>query len=78
VSQAFGLNEDKLKKMMGTVITESNINEYGRFDDLKDTVVKEKAAEYVATKYGKTLSPFHVNRKTHDILKDFIIKGEFD
>jgi type I restriction enzyme R subunit len=76
VSQSFGLNEDKLRKMMNSGITESNINEYGRFDDLKKSVVEEKAAEYFAAKDGKTVSPFQANMKTHNLLKDFIIKGE--
>ena len=31
----FGLDEDKLRNMMGHKLTDANINEFGRLDDLK-------------------------------------------
>ena len=43
VAEIFGLDEKKLRAFMRANITEANINEFGRFDDLKATVDKAKA-----------------------------------
>ena len=41
--ELFVLDNEKLKEMINLNVTESNINDYGRFDDLKNSVDKEKA-----------------------------------
>lgn len=46
ISMLLGLDETKLRKMMNSGITVANINEFGRFDDLKGSVDKIKAKEY--------------------------------
>jgi len=38
LANALGIDIPKLKNLMNVDITEANINEYGRFDDLKKTV----------------------------------------
>ena len=42
-SSVFGLDEEKLRNMMSLNLTESTINEFGRFDELKKSVDKNKA-----------------------------------
>ena len=41
--EALGMDIQKLNNLMNVNITEANINEYGRFDDLKKTVDRCKA-----------------------------------
>jgi type I restriction enzyme, R subunit len=78
ISQLLGLDETKLRNMMDTGITEVNINEYGRFDDLKSSVDKNKAKEYFEKLEGETIPAFKANIKVHNLLQKFIIDGGFE
>ncbi len=78
IVQVFGLDEVKLRNMMNTNITELNINEYGRFDELKSTVDKSKAKEYFERLAGTAFPPFKINIKAHNLLQEFIISGGFE
>lgn len=78
ISQLLGLDENKLRNMMNAGVTESNINEYGHFDDLKDTVDKNKAKAYFEKLEGRTIPPFKINIKVHNLLQKFIISGGFE
>ena len=73
--ELFGLDSNKLKDMMNLNITESNINDYGRFDDLKNSVDKIKAKVYFEEIEGCTIPIPRVNIKIHNLLKDFILSG---
>lgn len=78
ISQILGLDETKLRNMMNSGITELNINEYGRFDDLKNTVDKNKAKVYFEQFEGKTIPLFKINIRVHNLLQKFIISGGFE
>lgn len=78
ISQILGLDESKLRNMMDSGVTEKNINEYGRFDDLKSTVDKSKAKTYFEKLEEKTIPTFRVNIKIHDLLQEFIINSGFE
>ncbi|PWI29766.1 DEAD/DEAH box helicase [Flavobacteriaceae bacterium LYZ1037] len=78
ISEILGLEEAKLRNMMDSGVTEKNINEYGRFDDLKSTVNKSKAKAYFEKLEGITIPAFRVNIKVHDLLQEFIISGGFE
>ncbi|MBN2728170.1 MAG: type I restriction endonuclease subunit R, partial [Bacteroidales bacterium] len=78
ISQLFGLDENKLRNMMNSGVTELNINEYGRFDELKRTVDKAKAKEYFEKFEGVSIPAFKVNIRVHNLLQDFIIRGGFE
>lgn len=54
-----------------------NINEYGRFDELKATVDKAKAKAYFDALEDQAIPLFKVNIKTANLLQDFIIQGGF-
>ena len=74
---AFGLDEDKLRNMMGLNLNEATINEFGRFDELKKSVDKSKAKKYFDAKEQTNLNLPRVNRKTDLLLRDFILYGGF-
>lgn len=75
--EMLGVDEDKLTALMNSSITNANLNEYGRFDELKARVDKDKAKAYFEALEGKTIPPFKVNMKIASLLRDFIIQGGF-
>ncbi|MCF6263590.1 MAG: HsdR family type I site-specific deoxyribonuclease [Xanthomonadales bacterium] len=81
LAQQFGVNKsefnEKLNKLMSTGVTANNINEFGRFDDLKNGVDKAQAKAYFEKLQGENLSVFMINIKTDKLLQDFIISGGF-
>ena len=78
VAEVFGLDEKKLRAFMRANITEANINEFGRFDDLKATVDKAKAKAYFEAIEGTKLIPPKVPVKYDKFLREFIVSGGFD
>lgn len=78
VVEALGIDGDLLTAMVALDLTESNINEFGRFDDLKDSIDKVRAKAFFEQKEGKNLPPFKVNTRAAALLKRFILKGGFD
>ena len=78
VAEVFGLDEKKLRAFMRANITEANINEFGRFDDLKATVDKPKAKAYFEAIEGTKLIPPKVPVKYDKLLREFIVSGGFD
>lgn len=75
---AIGVDEVKLRDLMARHVTEDNINEYGRFDALKETADLGKARDYFAGKEGKPMPPFKVNMRLDKLLREFVIKGGFE
>lgn len=78
IVNVLGVDKAKLSALMATTITDANINEYGRFDDLKATIDKLKAKVYFESLEGEKLPPFKVNIKSAQLLRDFIIQGGFE
>lgn len=72
---ALGLDEEKLRNMINLRLTEENINEFGRLDELKKTVDKEKAKAFFEEREKTKLIPPKVNMKIDQILRTFIITG---
>lgn len=60
---------------MQTNTNDGNLNEYGRFDELKETIDKQKAKAYLEKIEGNELSAKDVNIKTATLLRNFIING---
>ena len=58
---------------MGSVINEKNINQFGRFDNLKATVDIDKAKAYFEDKEGSTIPPFKLRIKVDKHLQGFIL-----
>ena len=75
---ALGLDEKMLRDIMDLNLNESNINEFNRFDNLKNTVDKKKAKDFLEKREGNKLSPPKVNVKLNNVLRKFILSGGFD
>lgn len=78
VVEAFGIDGGLLATMAALDLTESNINEFGRFDNLENSVDKARAKAFFEKKEGKALSPFKVSVCTRNLLERFILEGGFD
>ena len=77
-ADTIGIDEDKLRGMMGLKLTETNINEFGRLDELKNTIDKSKAKSYFENKEGIKLNPPKVNIRVDKLVREFILKGGFE
>uniref|UniRef100_A0A7C9JEP6 type I site-specific deoxyribonuclease n=1 Tax=Muribaculaceae bacterium Z82 TaxID=2304548 RepID=A0A7C9JEP6_9BACT len=75
---ALGVDAGLLDEMMGLDLTEANLNEFGRFDCLKDSVDKAKAKEFFEARKGCPMPPFKVSIETATLLKRFVLEGGFD
>lgn len=75
---AIGVDMELLKGFLESYITEKNINEYGRFEILENTIDKDKARDYHEKKTGKKAQMFVVNRDISKLLRDFVLAGGFD
>lgn len=73
-----GCCEKLLRKLMDAHPTKNNLNEYGRFDELKSTVVRDKAQEYFTKKEGHSMPPFKARNRANKLLTDFVLSGGFD
>ena len=78
VSLAVGVDENILRNIMSLHLNETNINEFGRYDEVKKTVDKAKAKEYFEKTECIKLIPPKVNVKVDNLLREFIISGGFD
>ena len=75
VAVALGVDEAKLRNLMSLKLNSTNINEFGRYDDLKKTVNKAKAKEYFEQIEGVKIIPPKVNVKVDNLLREFILGG---
>ena len=74
----FGCEQKLVLDLLSANVSAENINEYGRFDALKNTVVKEQAQSYFAAVDGKKMPMFRVNNRVDKLLKNFILAGGID
>ena len=76
VAVCLGLDEDKLRDMMGRNLNEETINEFGRFDELKKSVDKAKAKAFFEEREKISLILPKVNMKIDWFLRQLILRGE--
>jgi len=69
---------DKLTTIINADVTASNINDFSRFDALKDCIDRDKAKTFLEQRDGVKISVFKVNVEIDKRLQNFIINGEFD
>lgn len=74
----FGLDPDKLQNMLSLNLNEGNLNEFGRFDELKATLDKAKVQAYFVAKTGAAISQPKANIKMDALLRSFILSGGFE
>lgn len=73
-----GLSEKQLRDIMDAHVSKDNLNEYGRFNALTATVVREQARDYFTKVDGEPIPPFLVCNRVDDLLTKFILEGGFD
>ncbi|MDN3488539.1 MULTISPECIES: HsdR family type I site-specific deoxyribonuclease [Pseudoalteromonas] len=71
---ALGVDKSLLIELMGSVINEKNINQFGRFDNLKATVDIDKAKAYFENIEGSAIPPFKLRIKVDKHLQGFILE----
>ncbi|WP_020397154.1 type I restriction endonuclease subunit R, EcoR124 family [Thiolinea disciformis] len=72
VVNALGLDKDRLLALIADHVNEHNLNNFGRFDALKESVDKTKAKAYFEKQDGVVLAPFKLNIRIDQFLKQFI------
>ncbi|MEJ8736250.1 HsdR family type I site-specific deoxyribonuclease [Erysipelotrichaceae bacterium HCN-30851] len=78
IAIALGIDEEKLRNIMSLQLNSANINEFGRYDELKKTINKIKAKEYFEKVEGTKIIPPKVNVKVDNLLREFILSGGFE
>lgn len=77
-ANAIGVDESKLRAFMNLHLSEENINEFGRFDELKESVDRNKAKEYFEKLESTTVPLRKVQIKIDSTLRRFVLEGGFD
>lgn len=72
IVNALGLDKGLLIALMADSVNDKNLNEFGRFDALKESVDKAKAKIYFEKQDGVIISPFKLNICIDQFLKQFI------
>lgn len=74
IVDCLGVDVTKLIALMNTHVTDANLNEFGRFDDLRATVDQKKAKAHFEGEEDQPLPMFKVNIKASNLLKDFLLR----
>lgn len=78
-AEAIGVNEDKLRHIIGLHLPDNTLNQGGHYSELVATLDKSKARSFLESLNGGTpVLPFQVSAKADRLLRDFIAKGGFD
>lgn len=73
LAEATGLDLYSLKDLVGNDITEENINEHGRFDDLINTRDRDKCADFLKKLTGKEVARRYVIINISKAVRRFIL-----
>lgn len=73
-----GFSEKELRELMNVKPTDTNLNEYGRFDTFKKSLNVDIAKIYFDTLDSKNYPKPLIKAKAERLVRDFIIKGGFD
>ena len=77
-AKTLGVDEETLRAFLRRKVSPANINEFGRFDQLKATVDMETAKAYFERMEGREIKPFRMPAKIDAILRKFILQSGFD
>lgn len=73
---ALGVDPAQIRTLLAAHVTEANIDEYGRFTSVKESVDLDKAKRYLEHREGRSMSAFLVNREVEKLLRAFILRYE--
>ena len=68
-----GVNEQALINLLQLDLNETNLDDYGRFTNLIETVNEEKAQEYFQKKENVLYEGFELNIKIDEELRNFLL-----
>ena len=72
IVNALGIDKSQLISLLNDSVNEKNLNNFGRFDALKETVDKAKAKVYFEKSDGLSIPLFKLNIRIDQFLKQFI------
>ena len=76
--EAIGINEDALRRFLAYHVNVNNIDEFGRFEKLKQEVNLDVAQKYFEKKEGHPIPRRKIHPKVDKVLRDFILYGKFE
>lgn len=71
--RAVGVDPDLLRTILAAHVDEDHINEYGRFDDVINSVNLDAAAEYLHQQSGKKIPRFKVRTAIDKLLRQYVL-----
>lgn len=72
-ASAIGVDEAMLRQLHKLNLTEDNINEFGRLDELKNTVDKAQAKKHIEKQTGEVIPLRKVIIKVDKLLREFLL-----
>jgi len=78
VVRLLGVDENKLRERIASGVNESTINEFGRFDELRDSLDKAKAKDFFEKQEGHEIKLKNINSLADKLLRSFILSGGYD
>lgn len=76
--EKIGINEDALRRFLAYHVNINNIDEFGRFEKLKQEVDLDIAQKYFEGKEGESIPRRKIHPKVDKVLRDFILFGTFE
>lgn len=76
ICDATGLNIDKLKDIVRNDVSEDNIDDMGRFQDLMSTLDKNRAKDFLKRVSGDDVKSMFVVIRISEIIRDFILSPD--
>lgn len=73
VAHAFGLDEERLRSFFNSYVTQDNINDFDRFNQLIRTVDVERAKSYLESRENRVIEPYRLMSKIDTFLRSFIL-----
>lgn len=77
-ASTIGINEDMLRELIKLNLSDSNINEYGKFDALMNTLDKNTAKAYFDKNEETSTAMFMVSIKANKLVREFLLHGGFE
>lgn len=71
--RAIGVDPELLRIILAAHVDEAHINEYGRFDDVINSVDLDAAAEYFQQQTGKKLPRFKIRMAIDRLLRQYVL-----
>ena len=71
---SFGIDKDKLERILLRKPNESNLDDYNEFKNLMDTIDKDKVLDYFKND-NPNIQYFEARIEAEDIIKNYILYG---